>query len=237
MGQLDKSELEALKLKSRRPKADRKRLEKVRSMLVRFLIVCEGTKTEPFYFKALVKDKGSEVAEVKEKDILGTGRATCVLVEEARKKREHLERKRGLRFDRVWVVFDKDDNDDFDAAVDLARKYGFECAWSNEAFELWYLLHFVYLDSAVNRRDYIRKLQAEVRKHAGYEEYEYEKNAVNTYAMLSEIGNEERAKQWAGRLRGRFTGGGFSTHCPATRVDLLVDELEHTEQVLARLKG
>lgn len=205
-------------------------------MLVRFLIVCEGTKTEPFYFKALVKDKGSEVAEVKEKDILGMGRATCALVEEARKRREHLERLRGLRFDRVWVVFDKDDNDDFDAAIDLARKYGFECAWSNEAFELWYLLHFVYLDSAVGRGDYIRKLQAEVRRHAGYERYEYEKNAVNTYAMLREIGNEEKAKQRAVKLRGRFTAGRCSTHCPATRVDLLVDELEHTEEVLARLK-
>lgn len=206
-------------------------------MLVRFLIVCEGTKTEPFYFKALVKDKGSEVAEVKEKDILGMGRATCALVEEARKRREHLERLRGLRFDRVWVVFDKDDNDDFDAAIDLARKYGFECAWSNEAFELWYLLHFVYLDSAVGRSDYIRKLQAEVRRHAGYERYEYEKNAVNTYTVLNNIGDEEKAKQYARRLRGRFAGGRCSAHCPATRVDLLVDELEHTDRVLALLEG
>lgn len=171
MGQTPKSKLEALKRERRQAKAARKRAEKVRSMQVRFLIVCEGTQTEPLYFKALSKVRRSAVAEVREGDIVGLGRSTCVLVRDTKKLRDQLERERGLRFDRVWVVFDKDDNPDFNDAITLAEKCGINCAWSNEAFELWYVLHFVRLDTAIDRSAYIRILEREVRRHAGYGNY------------------------------------------------------------------
>ena len=69
-----------------------------------------------------------------------------------------------MKFDRVWVVFDKDDFNDFNEAIALAGRKGFMAGWSNEAFELWYLLHFVYLDSAISRADYITKLENEIRR-------------------------------------------------------------------------
>ena len=49
-------------------------------------------------------------------------------------------------YSQVWVVFDKDDFDDFDEAVALAEKYGFKVAWSNQSFEYWLYLHFNYSD-------------------------------------------------------------------------------------------
>lgn len=79
--------------------------------------------------------------------------------------KEELERKRQLPFDRIWVVFDKDDFNDFNEAIKLAKDFSFNCAWTNEAFELWYFLHFQYLDAAISRHDYIIKLQSEIRKH------------------------------------------------------------------------
>lgn len=44
----------------------------------------------------------------------------------------------------IWCVFDRDDNTDemLRRAGQLAEKEGYFLAYSNPAFELWYLLHF-----------------------------------------------------------------------------------------------
>lgn len=156
MGQLPKSKIEQLKREKREAKAAKKRKVATRNKIVRFLIVCEGERTEPNYFKELVRNKYSEV---RSEDIVGEGRSTCALVKRTEEFREKLERQRQLRFDRVWVVFDKDDFNDFNEAIALAERKGYKAAWSNEAFELWYLLHFIYLDSAISRADYIKNLK------------------------------------------------------------------------------
>lgn len=62
----------------REAKAARKRQENVRERRVRFLIVCEGTRTEPHYFEALIENHTSTVREV---TIEGEGRATVTLVD------------------------------------------------------------------------------------------------------------------------------------------------------------
>ena len=116
MGQLPKSKIEQLKREKREAKAAKKRKVATRDKIVRFLIVCEGERTEPNYFKELVRNKYSEV---RSEDIVGEGRSTCALVKGAEKIREKLERQRQLRFDRVWVVFDKDDFNDFNEAIAL----------------------------------------------------------------------------------------------------------------------
>lgn len=138
-----------------------------------------------------------------------------------------------MPFDRVWVVFDKDDFTDFNEAIKLAASYSFQSAWTNEAFELWYFLHFQYLDAGISRHDYIEKLQSEIRKHPEYENYEYKKNDASVYKMLTTIGNEDLAKRYAERLRSFFEGDeDYKEHKPCTTVDLLVMELENPEKLL-----
>lgn len=230
MGLLPKYKIEELKREKRLAKAAKKRKEKTRSKIVRFLIVCEGARTEPNYFQALIKDKYSEV---RDEEIIGEGKSTCALVKRALQIRQELERKRQLTFDRVWVVFDKDDFNDFNEAITLAANYSLQCAWTNEAFELWYFLHFQYLDTGINRHDYIVKLQNEIRKHPGYENYIYQKNDASIYQILTTIGNENFAKQCAERLRSIFMGDtDYKEHKPCTMVDLLVSELENPEKLL-----
>ncbi len=168
MGQLPKYKIAELKREKRKAKAAKKRKENIRSKIVRFLIVCEGARTEPNYFKSLVKDRYSEV---RDEEIRGEGRATCALVRRTLEIRDDLEKNRQLSFDRVWVVFDKDNFQDFNEAIELAKSYSFKTAWSNEAFELWYFLHFQYLDTRISRHDYIDKLENEIRKHAKYKNY------------------------------------------------------------------
>ena len=230
MGQLPKSKIEQLKREKREAKAAKKRKVATRERIVRFLIVCEGERTEPNYFRDLVKDRYSEV---RSEEIVGEGRSTCSLVKKTEEIKDRLEHQRQLKFDRVEVVFDKDDFNDFNEAIALARKKNFMAAWSNEAFELWYLLHFVYLDVAITRADYITKLENEIRKINGFEDYTYKKNDSGIYSLLQKIGDEPQAKLRAAKLRAIFDGTkDFKSHKPCTCVDILVDELEHPESLL-----
>ncbi len=233
MGLLPKYKIEKMKREKREAKAAKKRKENTRSVIIRFLIVCEGKRTEPNYFKALVKNRFSEV---REEEIVGEGRSTCSLVRRAKEIKEQLEGKRQLAFDRVWVVFDKDDFQDFNEAINLAKEMGFQSAWTNEAFELWYLLHFLYVDAGISRQAYIEKLETEFRKRKGYEKFVYEKNNVRNYQLMSEVGDEQFAKECAKKLRAFFEGDNdYKEHKPCTMVDKLVDELEYPELLLKEM--
>lgn len=224
------SKLAALERSASSPKARSARPVGTRQKKVRFLIVCEGTKTEPNYFRALIKDPKYSVINA---DLRGAARSTVSLVKEAVKIKQDIERTNGLPFDSVWVVFDEDGNADFNEAVRLAMKLGFKAAWSNEAFELWYLLHFQFLDTGIDRHAYIDKLNAVLRKKSGNVAFKYQKNQSDFYSILQQYGDESKAKHGAKMLRERYAGDNdFSSHKPCTMVDLLVDELQHPERLL-----
>ena len=231
MGYSRKEEIAKLRRLRKEAKAAKKRKENVREKLVRFLIVCEGTKTEPHYFEALINNYISTVREV---TIEGEGRATVALVDRTLEIKTELERKNAMSFDRVWVVFDKDDFDDFNEAIKKARKLGFHSAWTNEAFELWYYLHFEYLDTGISRTAYIEKLEEAFRSRMGDESFNYRKGNPDIYSILQQYGREDLAKRFARQLRTLYTGTNYATHKPCTMVDKLVDELEHSELLLEK---
>ena len=231
MGYSRKEEIERLRRERREAKASKKRKENVREKLVRFLVVCEGTKTEPHYFEALIKNYISTVREV---TIEGEGRATVALVDRTLEIKQELERKNAMSFDRVWVVFDKDDFDDFNDAIKKANKLGFHSAWTNEAFELWYYLHFEYLDTGIGRADYIKKLEEAFKEKLGDSHFEYKKGNPDIYSLLQQYGREDLAKRFAQQLRGLYTGTDYAAHKPCTMVDKLVEELEHSELLLEK---
>ena len=231
MGYSRKEEIERLRRERREAKASKKRKENVREKLVRFLIVCEGTKTEPHYFEALIKNYISTVREV---TIEGEGRATVALVDRTLEIKQELERKNAMSFDRVWVVFDKDDFDDFNDAIKKANKLGFHSAWTNEAFELWYYLHFEYLDTGIGRADYIKKLEEAFKEKLGDSHFEYKKGNPDIYSLLQQYGREDLAKRFAQQLRGLYTGTDYAAHKPCTMVDKLVEALEHSEVLLEK---
>ena len=229
MGYSRKEEIAKLKRERKKAKAAKKRKEDVRERLVRFLIVCEGTKTEPHYFEALIKNHISTVREV---TIEGEGMATVALVDETLEIKKDLERKNAMTFDRVWVVFDKDDFGDFNDSIKRSRGRGVQSAWTNEAFELWYYLHFEYLDTAISRGEYIDKLQEAFRKRMGDEGFKYKKGNPDIYKLLQQYGREDLAKRFAKRLRSLHTGTNYVSHKPCTMVDKLVMELEKPELLL-----
>ncbi|HNX56987.1 MAG TPA: RloB family protein [Prolixibacteraceae bacterium] len=219
-------------VKKRFSREEKKRKENTRTKLVYFLIVCEGSKTEPNYFLALEKELPFGTVELR---IDGVGRNTIGLVEYAIKQRDNACRS----FDRVWVVFDKDDfpEANFNNAILKAESNNINCAWTNEAFELWFLLHFQFVNTGMNREDYKSYLEREIQKKSGDANYRYLKNDANTYSILITYGNQEQAVEWAKQLVAKYPSQRYATHNPCTRVHELIEELKNPQEVLNRIEN
>nr|WP_199741426.1 RloB family protein [Prevotella sp. OH937_COT-195] len=128
--------------------SDLSRRQGVREIKQSFLIVCEGEKTEPDYFKAFRMTAATIKA-------VGQAMNTMTLVNKAINIRE-ADQKRKRVYDQCWVVFDKDDflAKDFNQAILLAEKNGFHVAYSNQAFEYWFLLHYNLYTGTIHRNQY-----------------------------------------------------------------------------------
>lgn len=196
-----------------------KKGNKVREIVSYFLIVCEGEKTEPNYFKAFPKKIGKFVYDIK---FDGGGISTLKVVEKAIELRD----KSTQKYDRVWVVFDRDSfaANSFNSAIFKAKANNIECAWSNEAFELWYLLHFKNRITAMERDEYKKSIEDSINATAK-KKFEYLKNSSEMYAILEKFGNQELAIKWAQELENRFAGEKFAEYNPCTKVYKLVLEL------------
>ena len=190
---------------------DLKRRIALRNAKPRILIVCEGEKTETNYFDAFPRTSFML-------KIIGKGYNTKSLVELTR--REVLEAKRDkLQFFQVWCVFDRDSHKgDFNTAIKMADASGFRVAYSNESFEVWFLLHFEYLHSGIDRKTYNDKLS----KYLGIE---YKKNIIDMYDRLKSCQQEaiKRAKQ----LLNEYDSSNPAKNIPSTTVHLLVEELNN----------
>ncbi len=202
-----------------KPRSSVTRHERSLPIRKRYLIVCEGTKTEPNYFMSLEKDLKPHVVELK---IMGEGDNTVNLVTLAEEFVDN-ERAAGRNIDEVWIVFDIDSfpDQDINSAVEMAEARGFHPAYSNEAFELWYLLHYEYCDSALSRTTYSRRLKKYIGKR-------YQKNDEEMYEILKESGNQTQAIQSAKRLHEIHSSNGKTPadSNPSTLVYELIEELK-----------
>lgn len=118
----------------------------------RILIVGEGVNTEPSYFDKFRIPGVKVVAR-------GLGEGTRKLVNDVEGVREEEERKLGASFDEIWVAFDKDSFKDFEQAIREAYDKGYHVAYSNQAIEYWFILHFKdHQGSAMPRAEYARTL-------------------------------------------------------------------------------
>jgi hypothetical protein len=111
----------------------------------RFLLYCEGEKTEPSYFDGLVRFIRSSLIQV----VIGDRQADPKgLVELAMAHRERArraasrQRDDSLIFDEVWCVFDVDQHTRLQDAIQKAAAASIDLAISNPCFELWILIHF-----------------------------------------------------------------------------------------------
>ena len=180
----------------------------------RILIVCEGEKTEPNYFKSF---------RITSADIIGKGFNTESLVNFAKEQEEKAKEEK-IPYDQIWCVFDKDSfsKTKFNTAIQQAETYGFKIAYSNECFELWYLLHFEYITSALTREQYNKKLTKLLKE-------EYKKNSMDMYDVL--LPKQKQAIRNAKKLLKNFSNNSFAEYNPSTTVYLLVEELNKLKSI------
>jgi hypothetical protein len=213
--------------KKRFERQETKRKQDTRPKRRYYLIVCEGTKTEPNYFEGLKNKLPPHVLELVDLTIRGTGRNTLGVVNEALKIKDQLENQTGRIVDEVWAVFDRDSfpNQHFDNAIAKARQLNVYCAWSNEAFELWYLLHFQHFQNAMRRHDYQSLLERELTRCLG-KPFSYEKNSQIMFELLDQHGDEEQAIRRARQLEEQFASRtDYANHNPCTTVYALIEKL------------
>lgn len=196
---------------------------------VYFLIVCEGSKTEPNYFESFPSENGEFTIE---QVLEGGAGNTLNVVDKAIELRDKSDRK----YDRVWAVFDKDSfpDEDFNAAIQRGEDNGIHCAWSNEAFELWYLLHFCRREDAMSRTQYKDAISEQVNRRLGKKagNYTYKKNDPDNYRLITKLGRQDLAIRYAKELEEKYSNKRFARHNPRTTVYKLVEELMGQDEEL-----
>ena len=154
----------------------------------RILIVSEGSKTEPNYFREIRAAYRLHTANVEVwPSELGT--APIQVVEHAQSLFENGDRHKNIQrraFEKVYAVFDRDDHLSYHNALaqaasldgklrnDARQPILFQAIASVPSFELWLLLHFEDIRAPIHRDEVMRRLKHYIP--------DYEKGAVDAYA-------------------------------------------------------
>lgn len=150
------------------------------------LIVGEG-QTEKLYFESF------PVLSLTVKAINLQGQSKLKLIEATKAIIENSNQ----NFEEVWCVFDMDykqgekEFSDFDNAIEKGKSLGYNIAYSNDSFELWFYLHFNYTVQRNHRTFYYKFLGQQWKLN-------YEKNG-KTYkfcqGIYSKLETDEDASQ------------------------------------------
>lgn len=155
----------------------------------RILIVSEGSKTEPNYFREIRATHRLHTANVEVRPSeLGT--APIQVVQYAKALFENGDRHKNIQrraFEKVYAVFDRDDHDSYYEALTLADSLNgklrndakqpvtFLAIASVPSFELWLLLHFEDIQAPLHRDEVMSRLK---QHFPGYD-----KGAGNSFAI------------------------------------------------------
>ena len=146
---------------------------KTRELKSKTLILCEGL-TEKNYFNALKEDL--RLPKTIGVDVFQSNKVDCKgVVEEALKKAKR------EGFEKIFVVFDHDNQPKRDEAFKLAWSKNIEVIFSSICFETWYLYHFKNSTKAFSSEEALEK---ELKKCIGMEQYL--KNDFKHYSILKD---------------------------------------------------
>ena len=165
-------------------------------VLKSFLIACEGECTEPNYINGLVKYQKQQHSD------------PCGVITDLTTMQNWQD------YDEKWIVIDRDEvefkgkgfgghtKENFDNAIKSADENGISVACSNPCFELWIVLHFEYLQSAVTR-DYVQTkakdlLNSVLKKNNQIKKVDEMKALKDLYLILKN--KTDTARKYAAKL-------------------------------------
>lgn len=192
-----------------RQKKQLERKQGRRASYDRILIISEGSKTEPNYFREIRAAYRLHTANVEVRPSeLGT--APIQVVQYAQDLFISGDSHKNIQpraFEKVFAVFDRDSHESYHQALALAESLNgklkndakqlitFQAIASVPSFELWLLLHFEDVLAPLQRDEVFRRLRQYIPN--------YEKGANNTFANTSQA--IAIATERAERLAERFS--------------------------------
>ena len=196
-----------------------------RAQIKRYLVVCEGTKTEPFYLRELAADFGIRPSSLKIAPNDGSSPDRVVangmtLYEE--------DARTGDNFDQVFFVFDRDKHASYAAAIQQLKDCKavgkpFNAVTSIPCFEYWLLLHFGFTDQpfdAAGKKSACDSLIAVLRTQPGFKNYGKGKQGI--YALLK----KKLPTAMKAAARGLKNAERTGEENPTTRMHELVEALQ-----------
>jgi len=151
----------------------------------RILLLCEGGKTEPCYFKGIRESDNFKyenstmeliIHDIKKNTAKELVHEAIRLIKEAKKEHDP--------FNSAWVVFDKDGYTKHPEAFDTAYSNKVRIAFSSISFEYWILLHLKYTARPfLNSDDVIKEINRECSK-LGLPQYD---KAANNYEIFKNL--------------------------------------------------
>jgi hypothetical protein len=188
------------------------------------LIVCEGEKTEPYYFRTLQKGLRLTTLEV---EVVGPqeGSAPISIVNQALEKK-NLRRRQArtsislAEYDKIWCVIDVEaptPHASLNQAYDKGQANGLNLALSNPCFEFWYLLHFEKTSALMQSNE---ELLSRLKTHC----QRYRENDQNFASSVfphtqKAIANAEQV------IHEKHYGADLRNCNPSTHVHLVVKDL------------
>ncbi len=185
MSRRDNDAKDERKDKRAQKKIDRQ--QNTRTILQRVIISCEGEVTEVNYFQAifdeLIKNKGIAKTSLVIAKHLHTDPKGVLkdLTDELKKDSD---------FEHKWIVIDRDKErvnggghsvENFNGTISSAKAQNIKVAYSNPSFELWYLLHYEYRNTPLDRDEVIEELKKYIPNYA--------KNSLTTYTEILPMQN------------------------------------------------
>lgn len=181
-------------------------------------LICEGSETEIRYFKRF----RSRECNIDIVPIPSQYKSADKLVQKARSTIGYSPYYPD-EGDMIWCVFDRDDNTNamLSKAKQMAIKEGYQIAFSNPSFEVWFLLHFNNQTTPVENCEAAIKL---LKKKGSLEQYEKNKDVYDQLKPL-QAAAIERAKKRVASLEAEHTEILTRESNPVTTVAELVEYL------------
>ncbi len=201
------------------------------------ILACEGRKTEKLYFEAWFAALKNYIALSSASCVVAAHQHTnpTGVLEDLLRFKDYAGRTY-KDYEHRWIIFDRDEErhsggghtlEDFNKAIAKARKNRPEIkvGWSNPCFELWYLLHFHFHNTAIDRDQVILKLKQAMKEA-------YDKSRTDMFSLLEShlpkaFKNARQLIEEARTASGKLIPANAN---PATNVYELVELLQSLQQ-------
>jgi hypothetical protein len=157
----------------KKPKKELERKKPNREETPSIIIACEDSVSSPTYFRKIVQKLIDEKKITQDSFVIATHKhSNPIGVLKDLKNHQSLSGETYKNFKHRWIVIDRDAQmpncnghikEDFNNALNQAKKDKIEVAYSNDSFELWYLLHFVYRETFIMRDEIVKTVIKELQ--------------------------------------------------------------------------